>query len=500
MKKILVLAVLVGVVACAAPGPADLQPSTAIYGARVGGVPYISQLLEVRDTDKLGVIGDSVSAGTPVAWWHPLRNYAATRYTNGPTWVLRAQSGANLLALRSAQVPGLIADQPQVVFIECENEYVTNSTATTQARMEAVIDDIKTGVPGLRWCGILGPWAGTSEKWNPPDATVEARLQKVVTAYRNAAASRNCTYIDTHNTQQVAESRYNPTNATSGITTNDGLHPTPAGNDLIAQTVSRYIYWRGAGPEQSDSWTPAQLATPPTMVLDPADLALSDGAAISTFGSGCTFTATSTERPTFVASAAAFGGQPVARFNGSTNVMRSASCPISGAKTVFVVYRVTSLPASNQFVSLITVRDATKLFEFVPSYNSVVLQKAMFLDDVTGNGSINPPGTGAIYTTDVYRLGHTYNGGSSTSTGSYANYDGFGQLSIGLGGGGFGHVVSDTMSSIGARLNAAGAGSNYMAGDLAYLLIAPSVMGPADRAQVDWYLRRRFRNPIPMTP
>lgn len=478
------------------PKPVE-PPSTAVYAApSPGGVPYITQtqLIEIRPGDKVDLLGDSLTAR---GWYYPLVNYAATIYATPPTWVMRAQSGSSLLVLRSAQVPNVIADQPNVLFIENENEYPTNNTATTQARLEAVIDDVKAGVPSIRAIGVLLPFAGGSEKWNPVDAAADAKLQKVRTAYLAACLSRGVVCIDTHNTNLVAQSRYNPTNAASGIVTLDNIHPSEAGNDLMSATVNGKIYWRGAGPEQSQTWTPAQLATPPTLWLRARDLVLADGDAVSNWtGVGPTFTASGTARPTYKASVAAFGNTPAVRFDGIDDVMQS-TFSISGAKTIVIVYKLASLPASNQFVSLLTIKATSTLVEFVPAYNSVVVPRMMFLDEVP-SGTINPPGTSAVYSTGLWRLFHIYNGGPRTSTSSYAHFDSF-SLAVPIQASSTGFSQPQTATSLGARL-VSGVGSNFTPVDVSEVIVFPGAMNAADQAQVGWYLRRVGPNPIPYVP
>lgn len=481
-----------------------LTGGSAASAVPTGFPAILATQLTVESTDKIDGLGDSVTARGVL---YRLRNYAGTRYVTPPTFVMRAQSGANLVTLLSAQVPSVIADAPTGVIIECENEYSTDDTATTQARLEAVIDALEAGIPGLRWIAVLAPYAGGSEMWNPPNATVQSRLAKVQAAYIAACVSRGCRYIDIHNTQQVAEARYNPSNVATGIVTptGDGLHPSEYGNDGISDTIRTHIYWRGALPEQGPAWTLTQVANLKLFLHADSVSAVGDGNPVSTWndqsGLGYDYTALTTQRPTYRASVSAIGAVAAVEFDGTTDVMRNLTLSTSGAQTVFLAYKlVTQVGGFGSYYSVMTLTNGATFTEVFPAYNG---PRPPFMCMMDLNASPTPAlfGSADIAYTDLLpvRVSCSWDGVSPQTPAGYGLRNGDYPLTKSTNAGNWTRAVTD-LNSLGARLDSGGTGSQFTPVYVRAAAVFSGVVSSYDTANANWYLRRTMPSAVPYAP
>jgi lysophospholipase L1-like esterase len=464
---------------------------------------------EIRPGDRIAIAGDSISvSGNPDGWAEEVINEAQMLYGDGVTWFNHGAPGQNLFSYMSGgyHIP-IVADAPTAIIMELGTNYpydgITQEASTTQAL--ALIDYWRANIPGVRIL-VVGMWNWGSEltaDMNP------SYLLDTCAALAAAAAARGLPYVDVHQRYIRAQAQYNPPPGVhDGITTLDGLHPNWRGRQFYGVEVRRNIKFINPTYAMPDfaTWQPDADVTP-ALWLEADQLALADGAAVSTFGP---WSAAGARRPAYQATGWD-GDKPAVYFDG-TNVMTAAGLSIpSGAKTIFAMYKSDAFPSAFlDWQNLASFKIGPNLFSRITAADQWFTTKSFSFDgDVVGgpqntgterdDPSIPTPTvvlTNSFYneaTTFPVRVASSWNGGAIDSTASYSAYMGGGRPGV-LQGQPWGRFIPSptTITSLGARLDDGSTIDKAFAGKLAALIVHPGVLTTVQRARVLTYLGRKW--------
>lgn len=464
-----------------------------------------SDQLVIQPNDAIVIAGDSISSGGYHTWQANLSTYLLSRYGSAacPVTTTVAQSGANIANFQALKLSTVIAANPTVVIVELgANELSADSAAGTQASAEALVDALRASLPNVR-IAWLNVFMGLSEVWNPdPNAHKVSSVNNGLSAM---CRSRSVKFIDVHGPAMLREAAVNTPSpgVASGILTVDGLHPNLFGNPLMDASLRTQLYLSGSvNPVVTSSFTPSTAGTV-ALWLRADTIAGSDGDLLSTWsdesGNAKDFTASGTARPMLKKVSTGLGYPiPAVRFDGTTSAMRSA-LSISGAKTVFVVYKQTGQPAAGDFFSALTLTDGALDSEFIPTFNGGTSPNLMFMNDMKRSGSdgfYNVGSTDVLddalhRNADLMRFSGVFNGGSSTDPGSYGLSVIGSPLSLVQQSGFISRTATDPCS-LGARLTSADVGSKFTPMDVSEVLVYSGALSAFNIARVDQYLRAKW--------
>ena len=216
-------------------------------------------------------------------------------------------------------------------------------------------------------------------------------------------------------------------------------------------------------------------------------LGLTTGTAISTWtdsapGSTATATQAGAQRPIFQTNI--LNGLPGVQFDGSTQFFQDSN-NIQGATTSYIVFKQTSTTGVQ---SAYTLKGSSG-----PLLAELVLLTVggytpyTWVNDVTSAAGV---GLSNALDTNAHALMYSYNGGTNSSTSSYAaNLDNSAATVTASGGD---TRSSGDLASIGARCNSAGTGSNFFNGYIFERIIYSGVQSSGDKATVIAYLNFRY--------
>lgn len=182
-------------------------------------------------------------------------------------------------------------------------------------------------------------------------------------------------------------------------------------------------------------------------------------------------------------------GQKGVTFSGSTGLSCTGTFA-TGAKTVVIVFKLTSNPTSGNFYSFLSLKEAGPLYvEALASNISVSYQPYTFGNDFL---AITPAsGIANALDTSAHALLFTYNGGTNTSTASYtAQLNGSAQSVVASSA--INRGAGTDLCSLGCRLTSGNAASAGVVGDICWVGVWPRVLGVAEQSQLNSYLVSRY--------
>jgi hypothetical protein len=248
------------------------------------------------------------------------------------------------------------------------------------------------------------------------------------------------------------------------------------------------------GGSAPPAWSPADLT--PHVWLSAADLSslyqdggkttavTSDGQSVGSYGdksgNGHDFSGAGGARPTYQATGVA--GRPGVQWDDGDDALTCspAFCP-SGAQTIALVFKLSSVPGAAEFDGLIDLSTGSRstLF-FVCNYAGYT--PICFGVAYTGSGA----GIGFTWTpdTNAHTLLITYNGGDPHSAASYQAWLDGSPVTL---------STTGTFSlSSNASIGNSGAGGYPLGGLLSELVIAPGVVAGADLTELQAYLASKI--------
>lgn len=180
-------------------------------------------------------------------------------------------------------------------------------------------------------------------------------------------------------------------------------------------------------------------------------------------------------------------GKPVVRFVGATPCWLLQPLNINGAKTVFMVFKLTTLPGAATTTPLNTKHTTPSLSEIlftqIGGYTEIT-----FRDDITG--SALSVGFSPGINTSPHIFVKTYNGVASSNPTSYtARYDKAAATVIASG------SLNRTLTNkgaVGARVSSTDVPGSAYNGDIAEIIIYSSVLAGVDQLAVETYLANKY--------
>jgi lysophospholipase L1-like esterase len=447
-------------------------------------------LVMMRPGTKVSFLGDSITAGPTGGWYQDLIQHARMRYgATAPTFTAHGVGGVTIAGtLSNGQVTAVIADAPDVVFVELgTNNLVGAVYATILADATSVIATLRASLPNVKMAW-LSVWA-RGEQWGPDPS--QAMIDVVTQGVKDACAANNVQFIDNHSVQQAYEMTYNTPapGVYQGITTVDGIHPTWLGRPKLARNVINSIFWLATTSPNIDvtpSWSPTvDSGITWAFWLESRNLT---PAPLSSWGPFSTFAGS----PTVVAGGW-FNGRNCVRFSGSDVMTASLSTP-AGAKTVIALFKCAGVPANGNYYSLLTLTNGVVTTEVIPAFTGGTKPLVMVNCDQkkTGSDGFSVIGTNDIADSETppwpFRLACTFAGGSSTDPAQYT-FTWAGAPCTSVQQAGFLAEALTCLCALGGRMEDGATLSQPFAGDLVALGVTNSIPTSLQLAQVDQYLR-----------
>jgi hypothetical protein len=220
--------------------------ATAVYGSSsfpaavdyVGGTGKIT----IAGGSKVAFLGDSLSASGGTGLWHLQSGGYVDQINAGvstPITVVSSGVGGNTAALLDARVnTDIVALSPQpssVIITDVYNDYNTAVAALSFiTSVRSVISKLKA-IPSVKigWINMLS--AGNEQF---PDANYLKLLSYNNCLVQACMEVTGCTIMDVTTAKESYEATNNSSNSTSGLLTQDTVHPTIPTGKLLMATVA----------------------------------------------------------------------------------------------------------------------------------------------------------------------------------------------------------------------------------------------------------------------
>lgn len=476
----------------------------------------IASALNIHPGMKVGFLGDSITGSL---WYYELLSYWNALYGDAaPTWVAHSTGGINVHSTivdpqvangGISNMAAMINDAPDAILIELATNDFDHATVirgvSFPGDVTSLITQLRAGIPGVKlaWIGVFAPH---NERWDDGLAPDCDLLAAVTASLTTVLANMNVPYIDVHKAQQADEKRYT---ASPGVQdsnlTYEGTHPNWRGRPLYGKAVREQINWTGVVHPDVDNYNPTTDVIAPVLWLRADSISSGLGSPVSSWrneapGGGHDFAASGAARPTLVShddDHRVLNGGRAVRFDGAQNAMTS-NLLFSGAKTVFMTYRLASLPLTfGAYFTLLVLTDGSLFAEMIPAETGVAEPRLICMHDIKlnlGDGNFNI-GSNSIAIlaeqTETTRLSTSFRGGSSTDLTNYTVNWGALPMTLYQQAGAYGHSIGDKCS-LGARVDGAGTLTHAMPGDVSEILVFPGVLSTGQYGRVDQYLQKKW--------
>lgn len=507
------LAALLGVAVAAA----------SALGAMAPWVNNPQQLLIMRPSPfVVDFIGDSISVGQMGAFQQGIYNYAAMVYGDrAPTFNTHGVAGITIEgATTNGQLSGAIADHPDVYIIELGINDIFNpihppAPNPTRAYIASVagvmLSTIRAADPTKPIAWSL-PLISGGEEWSPPaTSTPPFTIADIVNGIKDACVTYGAQIIDANSTWLAEEQILNPTQQPFGVLSLEGTHPNWRGRPYLGQIIVNNLIWTNKlfSPDAyaTPSYAPdADVGSQIALWIDAAQCSPGPISSIGRTPAGgvvATFaTFPGATSPTCVPNCWFNGGNCV-RFNGTSDVMTASLTLPAGPKTLYVVYKVTTGPATfGTWYSLLTVKGAGSTnSEFAPYANSSwgpVM--AMFDQHANGSDGFKIVNTNGIADSTNGNIGYPIEFSAQWAAGGTGPTDitQYRYLSSGYNitpltsSSGFLAQAATCLTALGAKIEDGVTPTMYARLDLAEMLLVTAIPSTVQDARINQYLRRKW--------